>query len=318
MSKVDEVVVPRFALETVMKIINGKGIYGAGIDALNTALAATPSPVAGGIKVEQIDAPSNWHVEGCDGGCIADMIEGLVKREYGTQGHDWLVQHLARRAVSAQEPVGWIEYGIDSKPLLGQRIVCEYKTGEVWAGKYGGAKHSFLRWMPLPPTDSGLDALAKRALSASTDQPYSRTYPCGCVLCICEGDERCHGCGAKSCGKSDAECDWKQQRIKAALSAPNAAEPVAWLPIESAPKDGRTLLLGHFNGCGKWRTLRGQWFTKAQIEKEWENDECDEGWYETSVENDDIPNCWPTEPSHYMLLPKPPLYAKPTDSGSGE
>ena len=97
--------------------------------------------------------------------------------------------------------------------------------------------------------------------------------------------------------------------------AVSAQEPV-WMPIETAPKDGRTLLLGHFNGCGKWRTLRGQWFTKAQIEEEWEYDECDEGWYETSVENDDIPNCWPTDPSHYMLLPQPPLYAKPTDSGS--
>ena len=67
----------------------------------------------------------------------------------------YIHEALARRAVSAQEPVGWIEYGIDSKPVLGQRIVCEYKTGEVWAGKYGGAKHSFLRWLPLPPTGSG-------------------------------------------------------------------------------------------------------------------------------------------------------------------
>ncbi len=100
-----------------------------------------------------------------------------------------------------------------------------------------------------------------------------------------------------------------------ARRAAPAQEPV-WMPIESAPKDGRTLLLGHFNGCGKWRTLRGQWFTKAQIEEEWESDDCDEGWYETSVENDDIPNCWPTDPSHYILLPQPPLYAKPTDSGS--
>jgi len=47
-------------------------------------------------------------------------------------------------------------------------------------------------------------------------EPVSRIYPCGCVLCICcDGDEKCYGCGAKSCGKSDAECDWKQERIKA-------------------------------------------------------------------------------------------------------
>ena len=26
-----------------------------------------------------------------------------------------------------------------------------------------------------------------------------RYLPCGCVLCICEDDERCHGCGARLC-----------------------------------------------------------------------------------------------------------------------
>ena len=27
----------------------------------------------------------------------------------------------------------------------------------------------------------------------------SRAEPCGCVLCICGDEERCHGCGAKAC-----------------------------------------------------------------------------------------------------------------------
>ena len=121
--------------------------------------------------------------------------------------------------------------------------------------------------------------------------------------------------------KMDGKPFWWRKYIHEALAATTPArvtEAVRWQPIEAAPRDGRTLLLGHFNGCGKWRTLRGQWFTKAQIEEEWENDDCDEGWYETSVENDDIPNCWPTEPSHYMPLPKPPLPFPPTASGSVE
>ena len=80
-----------------------------------------------------------------------------------------------------------------------------------------------------------------------------------------------------------------------------------WQPISTAPKDGRTVLLGRFNSNHKWRTMRGQWFSEAAIIEEWEYGEgCEEGWYETSVENDEIPNCWPTEPSHWMPLPEPP------------
>ena len=80
-----------------------------------------------------------------------------------------------------------------------------------------------------------------------------------------------------------------------------------WQPIETAPKTGRTLLLGYHNALGKWRTLRGEWMSAERID-EWEEPEgCDEGWYETSVENDDIPNCWPTNPTHWMPLPEPPV-----------
>jgi len=27
-----------------------------------------------------------------------------------------------------------------------------------------------------------------------------RNQPCGCIVCMCDDDERCHGCGAKHCG----------------------------------------------------------------------------------------------------------------------
>lgn len=35
-------------------------------------------------------------------------------------------------------------------PARGQRIVCEFAQGSLWAGKYQGVKQSFVRWMPLP------------------------------------------------------------------------------------------------------------------------------------------------------------------------
>ena len=81
-----------------------------------------------------------------------------------------------------------------------------------------------------------------------------------------------------------------------------------WREIETAPRDGRTVLLGFYNKLGNWRTLRGQWFSQAEIDESWEEPENgSEGWYETSVEKDDPPNCWLTEPTHWMPLPPPPV-----------
>jgi hypothetical protein len=98
------------------------------------------------------------------------------------------------------------------------------------------------------------------------------------------------------------------------------ANMAKWQPIETAPKDGRTLLLGYFNSGGNWRTLRGEWFTEGSMD-EWDGDDGanPEGWYETSVENDDPPNCWATEPTHWMPLPDPPdLIPEPCDHRHSE
>lgn len=80
-----------------------------------------------------------------------------------------------------------------------------------------------------------------------------------------------------------------------------------WKPIESAPKTGRTLLLGYWNSRGNWRTVRGQWMSAAYIAEFWEEpDDVEEGWFETSAEADDAPNCWPVTPSHWMPTPAAP------------
>ena len=89
---------------------------------------------------------------------------------------------------------------------------------------------------------------------------------------------------------------------------PAKAEGDAWRQIESAPQDGRTLLLGYLNRAGKWRTVRGQWFSQETMDEVWEDpDACEPGWFETSEEAEDVPNCWPIEPTHWMALPKQPV-----------
>jgi hypothetical protein len=97
-----------------------------------------------------------------------------------------------------------------------------------------------------------------------------------------------------------------------AAAQPSRAEVLeTWQPIETAPKTGRTLLLGYPNVLGKWRTVRGQWMSEAYIAENWEEpDDAETGWYETSAEADDVPNCWPITPTHWMPLPIAPK-AKP-------
>jgi Lar family restriction alleviation protein len=96
---------------------------------------------------------------------------------------------------------------------------------------------------------------------------------------------------------------------KALYAAPVAPTPAAqeWQPIETAPKTGRILLLGYPNVAGKWRTVRGQWMSEAYIAEYWEEpDDVEPGWFETSAEADDVPNCWPVTPTHWMPLPAAP------------
>lgn len=88
-----------------------------------------------------------------------------------------------------------------------------------------------------------------------------------------------------------------------------AMAPKGWQPIETAPKEW-ILLLGYFNESGKWRTVRGEWFCQEEIDDQWEFPENGSpGWYETCVNADEPPNCWPIEPTHWMPLPAAPSQA---------
>ena len=62
-----------------------------------------------------------------------------------------------------------------------------------------------------------------------------------------------------------ARCRWEGWQARAIESA---LQP-GWRDIESAPKDGRVVLLGKFNSHNKWRTMRGQWFSADAIAETW-------------------------------------------------
>jgi len=140
------------------------------------------------------------------------------------------------------------------------------------------------RQAPAPVEVSRLTEEAKRWLSDILDATYSDPS---------EQYER------------QAKCVAAIDRLASMASTPVGEVP-AWQPIETALKTGRTLLLGFFNERGKWRTLRGEWFSREIIDQEWENaEDCEEGWYETPVEGEEE-YLHRTHPTHWMPLPAAP------------
>src|SRR5690606_24699670 len=62
--------------------------------------------------------------------------------------------------------------------------------------------------------------------------------PCGCVLCTCEDEKQCQGCGAKFCGnRTDHPAYVKQQPAAAPPSAPVGVEE-----LRSAAQEALNLL----------------------------------------------------------------------------
>ena len=110
--------------------------------------------------------------------------------------------------------------------------------------------------------------------------------------------------------------------LRAALSThPPAVQPVApagWKPIETAPKDGRKLILFYRNSNSKARTVMAKWVTDDEAaETDADGVGLEGGWYECIDNWDDY--CQVAihegEPTHWMPLPATPsAEAQPTPS----
>jgi len=95
----------------------------------------------------------------------------------------------------------------------------------------------------------------------------------------------------------------------------------AWLPIETAPRDGKKMLVAYRNTLGKWRTVIAVYAAKFTMEQgdeflDWgdydEETDCyylPEGWYECIENWDDYSSVHigGNVPTHWMPLPPPPV-----------
>jgi hypothetical protein len=80
-----------------------------------------------------------------------------------------------------------------------------------------------------------------------------------------------------------------------------------WQPIETAPKDGRHMLLAYRNRLNKWRTIIGSWESFPTDEFDDDDLEIMSGaaWYEASWVNEQALKL-EEAPTHWMPLPSAP------------
>ncbi|WP_299949110.1 hypothetical protein [uncultured Ruegeria sp.] len=85
-----------------------------------------------------------------------------------------------------------------------ERLWQEYCDASLSIGELPGGVEEF----DIDEMNNRAHDLYEYAKNATaTDQPtpqqartLARNQPCGCIVCHCEDDEQCQGCGAKSCG----------------------------------------------------------------------------------------------------------------------
>lgn len=93
--------------------------------------------------------------------------------------------------------------------------------------------------------------------------------------------------------------------LRAAIEQAEKQEPVAWMPINTAPK-GRILLVHYTNRLGNGRTMRARYYLPETLDSDTtESGWADEGWYEESEAYEYLMplDC---EPTHWMPLPTAP------------
>ena len=148
---------------------------------------------------------------------------------------------------------------------------------------------------PCEPTKHNVFLYVKYT-RANVPKPEAVVKGWGCTRGI-------QGCKCSTSGGGAGE---KPECETARNLLPAPVVPDGWLPIESAPKD-KWLLLGYFNGLGKWRTVRGNWFDDGEL-CDIHEEEVDgrAGWYETADNAEELPNVWPINLTHWMPLPAAP------------
>lgn len=106
-------------------------------------------------------------------------------------------------------------------------------------------------------------------------------------------------------------CGGEQLRAELAASREREAR-MQWQPIDTAPKDGRKVILFYRNSHNRPRTVMARWLTDEQAaETDADGVGLEGGWYECIDNWNDYTEVaiHEGEPTHWMPLPPPPSAA---------
>lgn len=110
-------------------------------------------------------------------------------------------------------------------------------------------------------------------------------------------------------GYGDAAEEIRGLRAELAASR-EREERMQWQPIETAPKDGRKVILFYRNSHNRPRTVMARWLTDEQAaETDADGVGLEGGWYECIDNWGDYTEVaiHEGEPDHWMPLPAPPV-----------
>jgi len=98
------------------------------------------------------------------------------------------------------EIAGWVEYiraDLAQPPLIDacRSFLRYYGTDQAKSD----AAIAAMREAVGAIVDADQHPMDEPSLQQAT-QKLTKYQPCGCVICTCEDDHQCHGCGAKNCG----------------------------------------------------------------------------------------------------------------------
>lgn len=99
----------------------------------------------------------------------------------------------------------------------------------------------------------------------------------------------------------------RSEQAEAAL--PALLDQLEWRPIETAPRDGRKIMLWYLNGNHKPRTVMGKWLSEEDaVYTDIDGVGLEAGWYECIDNWDDYTevSIHQGEPTHWKPLPTPP------------